>query len=59
MLEDDHDEIATKLIALGIPLFIKKEDARKLAVSKNITGFKYLKLSPKVINSHHINERCS
>jgi len=45
----DHDLCVSELINAGIPLFIKKSDAREAATSRKLTGFKYLKLEPKMI----------
>jgi hypothetical protein len=52
----DHDEIVAQLLSLGIPLFIKRDYAKKEAVSINLTGFKYLRLSPKVISKPTTNK---
>lgn len=44
-----HESIVSKLIRSGVPLFIKKSDARAKAVEWNLKGFKYIELSPSVI----------
>ena len=53
----DHNFAVSKLLENGFPLFINKVDARKEAVSANLTGFKYLKLNPTSIKIGIINVR--
>jgi hypothetical protein len=45
----DHNFAVSQLLEYGFPLFINKADARKEAVSANLTGFKYLQLHPSII----------
>ncbi|GHG07905.1 hypothetical protein [Thalassotalea marina] len=45
----EHNFAVTTLIEHGVPLFINKADARSEAVALNLTGFKYLKLTPTII----------
>ncbi|SGZ04064.1 hypothetical protein [Moritella viscosa] len=45
----DHNKAVSTLLKWGIPLFMKKTDARKEAVNAKLTGFKYLKLNPSII----------
>ena len=45
----DHDTAVKTLLKNGVPLFSKKEEAKKEAVALNLAGFKYLKLTPNYI----------
>ncbi|MCP4057046.1 hypothetical protein [Pseudoalteromonas sp.] len=44
-----HDLIVSELLSEGVPLFIKKSDARAKAVEWDLKGFKYIELNPSII----------
>jgi|GEM_PF-6491074 len=52
---DEHDFVVNQLISMGIYIFVNKKDAREYAISEKLTGFEYLKLSPKIIGHVHTN----
>jgi hypothetical protein len=49
----NHNFVVSKLISLGIPVFVYKKEAREHAVAEELMGFKYLSLSPTILSNEY------
>lgn len=46
---NNHNFVVSRLLNLGIPIYINKKEARVEAVNAELTGFKYLQLNPTIL----------
>ncbi len=54
--DGSHEQIARELLISGIPLFIKKSDARDKALEWGLTGYKYIEISPAFISLGYLKK---